>query len=88
MLAGDRHLATRIPSIWFLAELKGTNFHLAGATLPPLQGFAMGHNGNIAWGVTNLGPDFQDLFIEKINPDQPNQYLVGRKWVGMVIVGK
>jgi penicillin amidase len=32
-------------------------------------------------GFTNLGPDVQDLFIEKVNPDNPNQYEVDGKWV-------
>ena len=63
MLANDPHLATRMPSIWYFAELKGESFHWFGSTLPPLPGFAMGHNEHIAWGLTNLGPDVQDLFL-------------------------
>ena len=86
MLANDPHLATRMPSIWYFAELKGESFHWFGSTLPPLPGFAMGHNEHIAWGLTNLGPDVQDLFLERIHPQNPNQYLADGHWVDMKIV--
>ena len=43
----------------------------------------IGHNSDIAWGFTNMGPDVQDLFIEKINPSNPNQYDVDGEWLEM-----
>ena len=43
----------------------------------------LGHNDRIAWGVTNLAADVQDLYIEKINPDNPDQYEVNGQWVDM-----
>ena len=51
-----------------------------------MPGFAIGHNDHIAWGVTNLGPDVQDLFLEKIDPQNPNRYLADGEWVDMNIV--
>jgi penicillin amidase len=45
----------------------------------------VGHNDRISWGVTNLGPDVQDLFIERINPENPSQYEVNGRWVDMKI---
>ena len=86
MMANDPHLATRMPSIWYFAELKGESFHWFGSTLPPLPGFAMCHNEHIAWGLTNLGPDVQDLFLERIHPQNPNQYLAEGQWVDMTIL--
>jgi penicillin amidase len=41
----------------------------------------IGHNDRIAWGFTTANPDVMDLFIEKVNPDNPNQYEVNGKWV-------
>ena len=38
------------------------------------------------WGFTNVGPDVLDLYIEKINPDNPNQYEVNGQWVDMTVV--
>ncbi len=46
----------------------------------------MGHNQNVAWGVTNVMVDDVDFFIEKINPDNPRQYLYQDKWEDMTVV--
>ena len=86
MLANDPHLGAQIPSIWYLASIQGDKIHAVGATLPGLPAVVIGHNENIAWGVTNFGPDVQDVFVERINPDNPNQYEVNGQWVDMEIV--
>jgi len=39
-----------------------------------------GHNDRIAWGLTNVSVDGMDFYIEKINPDNPNQYLFNGQW--------
>jgi penicillin amidase len=46
----------------------------------------IGHNQNIAWGVTNVGPDVQDLYIIHVNPDNPYQYEYNGEWRDMEIV--
>lgn len=86
LLANDPHLGARIPSTWYLAEIEGHRVHVAGATLPGLPGVLAGRNEAIAWGATNLGPDVQDLYLERLNPDDPNQYAIGDRWVDMRIV--
>ena len=86
MLANDPHLGASIPSVWYLAEIKGENIHVTGATLPGLPGVPTGHNQSIAWGVTNVDPDVQDLFMERINPDNPRQYNVDGTWVDIEVV--
>lgn len=68
ILADDPHLATRIPSTWYLAHLSAGELDVIGATLPGAPGIVIGHNRDIAWGVTNLGPDVQDLFRERLDP--------------------
>ena len=86
MLANDPHLSTSIPSIWYLAEIQGDQIHAIGATFPGLPAIVIGHNERVAWGVTNVGPDTQDLYIERINPANPNQYEVDGKWQDMAVV--
>ncbi|HEY84975.1 MAG TPA: penicillin acylase family protein [Chloroflexi bacterium] len=86
LLANDPHLGARIPSIWYLAEIQGENIHVIGITFPGLPILAAGHNEDIAWGVTNVGPDVQDLYVEQVNPKNLNQYKVNDKWVDMTIV--
>jgi len=75
LLANDPHLGLRAPGAWYLAHLKAPELELIGAGLPGVPGITIGHNGDIAWGMTNTGPDTQDLFIEKIDPDDPTRYL-------------
>ena len=86
MLANDPHLSASIPSIWYLAEIQGDQVHAIGATFPGLPAIVIGHNERVAWGVTNVGPDTQDLYIERINPANPNQYEVDGKWQDMAVV--
>ncbi len=86
-LANDPHLAIQMPSIWYQVDLhckpKGPAcpFEVAGFSFAGVPGVIIGHNNNIAWGFTNTGPDVMDLYIEKVNPDNPNQYEVDGKWV-------
>ncbi|HHO54992.1 MAG TPA: penicillin acylase family protein, partial [Trueperaceae bacterium] len=75
MLANDPHLALNAPALWYFAHISAPGLEAIGATLPGTPTILLGRNENIAWGFTNTGPDVQDLFIEKINPDNPNQYL-------------
>ncbi len=74
MLASDPHLALTAPGLWYLARLEAPGISLVGATVPGAPVFVLGHNGSIAWGVTNAGSDFQDFFIERISEGEPGRY--------------
>lgn len=74
ILASDPHLALTAPGLWYLARLEAPGLSLAGATVPGGPVFVLGHNGAIAWGVTNAGSDFQDFFIERISEGEPGRY--------------
>lgn len=80
ILANDPHLAFRAPSVWYLAQLDAPGYSAAGATLPGLPGVVIGHNGRIAWGLTSLEPDVQDLYVEKTDPANPSRYLFRGEW--------
>ncbi len=92
LLADDMHLGLRIPSIWFENGLhceprsEACPLEVVGFSFAGLPGVVVGHNRDIAWGVTNVGPDVQDLYLERLNPDNPNQYEVNGQWVDMTIV--
>ncbi len=86
LLANDPHLAIQMPSIWYEIGLHGGDFDVVGASFPGAPGVIIGHNRYIAWGVTNLGPDTQDLFVEKINPNNPNQYEFRGEWRDMQVI--
>ena len=63
LLANDPHLRLTAPSIWILMELSAPGFHAVGASFPGLPGIVIGRNDRIAWGVTNMGADVQDLYV-------------------------
>ena len=56
-------------------------YEVAGFSFAGVPGVIIGHNDKIAWGFTNTGPDVMDLFIEKVNPNNPNQYMQSGQWV-------
>jgi penicillin amidase len=68
ILANDPHLEWSIPAAWYQVHLKAPGLDVTGVSLPGVPCVIIGHNQRIAWGVTNLGFDVQDLYIEKIDP--------------------
>lgn len=74
LLANDPHLGFTIPSFWYLAHLSFAGEDIVGGTLPGIPSIVAGRNRNVAWGVTNTGPDTQDLYLERLNPDNSRQY--------------
>ena len=87
LLANDPHLGIQMPSIWYQAHLEckpataTCPYNVAGFTFAGVPGVIIGHNDRVAWGFTNAGPDVMDLYIERVNPDNPNQYEVNGEWV-------
>lgn len=74
LLANDPHMEYANPSIWYMVHLQAPGLDVAGVTFPGIPGVVIGHNDRIAWGVTNLGFDVQDLYIEKLDL-QTGRYL-------------
>ncbi len=75
ILANDPHLRFAAPNIWYLARIETPEFTLTGATAPGVPFHILGHNGHIAWGLTNAGSDTEDIFIERPDPKDPGRYL-------------
>ena len=91
LLANDPHLVIQMPSIWYQIGLhcrplsSSCPFEVAGFSFAGVPGVVIGHNQNIAWGMTNNGPDVMDLYIEKVNPDNPDQYEYDGQWLDMTV---
>ncbi len=86
--ANDPHLGMQMPSIWYECSLHvtgadGWNCH--GYSFAGVPGIVIGHNDNIIWGMSTANPDVQDLYVEQVNPLNPDEYLVGDQWVPMDI---
>ncbi|MGH7031015.1 MAG: penicillin acylase family protein, partial [Stellaceae bacterium] len=75
LLANDPHLAFGAPGFWYLARLKTPGRTIAGATAAGVPLVVIGHNDHIAWGFTTTTADVEDLFVEKVDPQDPGRYL-------------
>lgn len=80
ILADDPHLGLSTPSIWYQMHLQSPEQNVSGVIFAGVPGIILGHNDNIAWSVTNVGPDVQDLYIEIPNPNNPTQFRYDGKW--------
>ena len=86
MLADDPHLSLATPSIWYQSKLEMKDLNVSGVIFAGVPGVILGHNDKIAWGVTNTYPDVQDLYIEKRNPNNENEFLYNDKWEKATVV--
>lgn len=84
LLANDPHLSMQIPGFWYLAQLSWPGHDVIGATVPGIPGVQTGHNGSIAWGVTTIIVDAQDIYIEQIN--ERNEALYQGVWEPLQVV--
>lgn len=75
LLADDPHLGLSTPSIWYQMHLEADDMNVSGVIFAGVPGIILGHNEKIAWGVTNTGPDVQQLYVEKRNPDEADEFL-------------
>ncbi|HTZ49549.1 MAG TPA: penicillin acylase family protein [Verrucomicrobiae bacterium] len=80
LLANDMHLELTLPPIWYELHLTAPGWNVKGFALPGAPLVVVGHNDRIAWGFTNNGADVLDLYIEKFNPENPDEYKVNGEW--------
>lgn len=86
IFANDMHLGLMIPGVWSQIHQKiPGELDVTGVILPGQPFVISGHNADIAWGMTNVMIDDVDFYIEKINPDNPNQYRFNGTWRDMEI---
>lgn len=86
LLCNDPHLAVQIPSIWYEQHLVAPDFEVSGVGFPGAPGIMIGHNADIAWGITNGMVDVQDLYIERAHPDDPTLFAYGDEWLPATVV--
>jgi penicillin amidase len=78
MVANDPHLDNRIlPGTWHPVGLFAPGVQAVGAALPGMPGILVGRTKHLAFGVTNAYGDVQDLYVEALDPADPNRYLDG-----------
>jgi penicillin amidase len=84
LLANDPHLTTSLPGVWYQMGLHcepygdACPYDVSGFTFAGFPGVVIGHNRDIAWGMSNLRPDTTDLYLEGVDGDR---YRRGARWV-------
>ncbi|MGH2529291.1 MAG: penicillin acylase family protein [Actinomycetota bacterium] len=69
MLANDPHLVTQMPSVWIELHLSAPGYEASGVSLPFSPGVLIGRTAHHAWGLTNVGGDTQDVYLERLKDD-------------------
>ncbi|WP_238366220.1 penicillin acylase family protein [Mesobacterium pallidum] len=80
LLANDPHLGFSAPSIWYLARIELQGGGVIGGTIPGLPVILTGRSERLGWGLTSAYLDDQDVFIEEVNPENPEEYRTPTGW--------
>ena len=82
LVAGDSHRALDTPNTYYQNRVSCPEFDVIGLSFPGVPGFPhFGHNRWVAWCVTHTAADYQDLYIERFNEDEPAKYLYRDQWL-------
>jgi len=89
LLANDTHLGLGLPSIWYENGLHAPGFDVVGFSLPGIPLVVIGQNSSVAWGITNLNADVQDLFYERLDDrDHPTRYELAGEWRDLEVIAE
>ncbi|MCU4651919.1 penicillin acylase family protein [Roseibacterium sp. SDUM158016] len=80
ILANDPHLGLTAPSIWYLARLELSSGGVIGGTIPGMPMVLVGRSERLAWGLTSSYLDDIDLYVEELNPENPEEYRTPDGW--------
>jgi penicillin amidase len=78
VVANDPHREVGNPSLRYIFHLNAPGWNVIGASEAPFIGIALGHNERIAWGLTIVGTDQHDVYVEEVNPANPDEV----RWKG------
>lgn len=80
LLANDPHLGLSAPTVWYLARLELGTGGVIGGTIPGIPAILSGRSERLAWGITSSYLDDLDVYIEELNPANPEQYRTPEGW--------
>ena len=83
LLANDPHLEINLPPVWYEMHLHCPSLNVIGVNIPGLPWVIIGHNEDIAWGLSNSTVDSQDLYVEKFNETR-DMYWEQDGWVPLM----
>lgn len=80
-LANDTHLDLFLPSSWYASGLHSSDLEAVGYSFVGTPGIVLGHNQQIAWGLTDLVADVEDFYTEKLDSSEnPRRYEFQGQW--------
>ena len=80
LLANDPHRAITVPSLRYIVHLSAPGWNVIGGGEPILPGVSIGHNETGAWGLTIFSTDAEDLYVYKLQKDNPSAYYYKGEW--------
>lgn len=86
VVANDPHREVTNPSLRYVMHLNAPGWNVIGASEPPFVGVHIGHSERLAWGLTIVGTDQHDVYVEELNPDDPDQVKWNDRWEPLQIV--
>lgn len=86
ILCNDPHLAVQIPNVWYELHLCAPDYEVSGVSFPGTPGVIIGHNAEIAWGMTNATLDVQDLYLERPHPTEANLFEANGAWEAATVI--
>lgn len=87
ILANDPHLQLAKPATWYINGLHGGRFDVVGFSFAGAPFVVVGNNDQISWGITNVGPDVQDLYMIRLDDQaNPTQYEWNGEWRDLEII--
>lgn len=86
IMVDDPHRQVTNPAHRYLLHLNAPGWSVAGATEAPLPGVIRGHNGRVAWGRTATETDQSDVYVETVNPANPNEVMFAGRWEPLRVI--
>lgn len=81
LVAGDPHRPLDVPSVYYQNHIASPEFDAIGLSFPGVPGLShFGHNAHVAWCVTHAQADYQDLYVERFDRDDPGRYEFEGRW--------
>jgi penicillin amidase len=86
VVANDPHREVVNPSLRYIVHLNAPGWNVVGSSEPPFIGVAIGHNERLAWGLTIVGTDQHDIYVEELNPANANEARWNGRWEPLRVV--
>ena len=86
ILANDPHRQLGVPGLRYVVGLHAPGMDIVGAGEPALPGVSLGHNSDIAFGITIFAMDQEDLYVYDTRADAPDLYRYQGRWTPMTVI--